>query len=81
MASPHGHTPVGPRLRLQHRDLAPTTVSFAPSRSYGLLTARDVHDWFLRMMREHEDFEVDTDKAGEWPMPFSSATVRRVVVE
>jgi len=40
-----------------------------------------VHDWFLGMMREHEEFEVETDKAGEWPMPFSSETVQRVVVE
>jgi len=32
-------------------------------------------------MREHEEFEVMTDKPGEWPMPFSSDTVRQVVVE
>ena len=31
-------------------DLAPTVVSFRLSPSYGLLTARDAHDWFLRMM-------------------------------
>ena len=40
-----------------------------------------MHDWFLRMMREHEEFEVETDKAGELPVPFWSETVRRVVVE
>ncbi len=51
-----------------------------PSR-YGVLTAREAHDWFLRMMLEHDGFEVETDVAGEWPMPFSSETVRRVVVE
>ena len=28
--------------------------------SYGLLTARDAHDWFLEMMREHEEFVVET---------------------
>jgi hypothetical protein len=39
------------------------------------------HDWFLEMMREHEEFEVETARAGEWPVPFSSETVRRVVVE
>ena len=32
-------------------------------------------------MREHEEFEVETDKAGEPPMPFYSETVRQVVVE
>ena len=29
-------------------------------------------------MREHEEFEVETDES---PVPFSSETVRRVVVE
>ena len=33
------------------------------------------------MMREHEEFEVETDVAGEWPVPFCSETVKRVVVE
>ncbi len=32
-------------------------------------------------MREHEEFEVETDKAREEAMLFSSETVRRVVVE
>ena len=31
--------------------------------------------------RDHEEFEVETDVAGEWPVPFCSETVRRVVVE
>ena len=48
---------------------------------YRIHTARDAHDWFLQMMREHEEFEVETDKAGEAPMPFCSETVRRVVVD
>ena len=43
--------------------------------------AREAHDWFLLMMREHEEFKVETDRAGEWPVPFWSETVRRVVVE
>ena len=60
--------------------MAPTVVSFTLSPSYGLLTARDAHDWFLSMMREHEEFEVETDRAGELPMPFWSETVRCVVV-
>ena len=49
-----------PRLtvRCEYPDTgsAPTVVSVALSPSYGLLTARDAHDWFLRMMREHEEF-------------------------
>ncbi len=34
----------------------------------------------LDMMREHEEFEVETDRVGEWPMPFWSEMVRRVVL-
>ena len=59
----------------------PSEMSFRLSPSYGLLTARKAHDWFLRMMREHEEFEVETDRAEEPPLPFWSETVRRVVVE
>ena len=33
----------------------PSEVSFRLSPSYGLLTARSAHDWFLEMMRQHED--------------------------
>ena len=39
------------------------------------------HDRFLEMMAEHKEFEVETDKPGEWPMPVVSETVRRVVAE
>ena len=56
-------------------------MTFSLSPSYGILTAREAHDWFLDMMREHEEFEVETGRAGELPMPFTSETVRRVVVE
>ena len=59
--------------------LEPTEVTFRLSPSYGILTAREVHDWFLAMLREHEEFEVETDEPGEWPMPFCSETVRHVV--
>ncbi len=62
-------------------DSPPDEVTFRLSPSYGLHTARDVHDWFLEMMQEHEEFEVETDVAGEWPIPVCSETVRRVVVE
>jgi hypothetical protein len=32
-------------------------------------------------MRSHDEFVVETDKAGEPPMPFWSETVRQVAVE
>ena len=60
---------------------SPTEVTFGLSPSYGILTAREAHAWFLEMMREHEEFTVETDRAGEAPMPFWSETVRQVVVE
>ena len=59
----------------------PTQVSFTLSPSYGIHDAREAHDWFLSMMREHEEFEVETHRAEELPMPFWSETVRQVVVE
>ena len=62
-------------------DSPPDEVSFRLSPRYGLHTARDVHEWFLAMMREHEEFEVETDVEGEWPVPVCSETVRTVVVE
>ncbi len=62
-------------------DSPPDEVTFRLSPTSGLHNAREAHDWFLEMMREHEEFEVETDKAGELPMSFWSETVRRVVVE
>ena len=59
----------------------PDEVSFRISPHYGISSARQAHEWFLDMMRAHDEFEVMTDKPGKWPVPFSSATVRRVVVE
>ena len=59
----------------------PSEVSFRPSPRYGLHTARDAHDWFLLMMRSHDEFVVETDCAGETPLSFWSETVRQVVVE
>ena len=32
-------------------------------------------------MHAHDEFEVETDRAGDLPMPFWSETVRQVVVE
>ena len=34
-----------------------------------------------RRRAKHEEFEVETDVAGEWPIPVCTETVRRVVVE
>ncbi len=42
-------------------------------------TGHEFHEWFIEMMHKYEEFEVETDKAGELPVPFSSDTVRRVV--
>ena len=39
--------------------MEPTCVSFRLSPSYGILTALEAHEWFLRMMQEHEQFEVE----------------------
>ena len=36
---------------------------------------------FLAMIQEHEEFEVETDRVGELPVPFCSETVKWVVVE
>ncbi len=77
--------PRTPRLTVhcEYPDMSspPSEVCFRLSPHYGIHTAREVHEWFLKMMRSHEEFEVMTDKPGEWPMPFCSETIRRVVVE
>ncbi len=74
-----------PRLTIRceypDTDMPPSEVTFRLSPSYGLTTGHEANDWFLRMVRELEEFEVETDKPGEWPMPFWSETVRRVIVE
>ncbi len=54
-------------------DTSPRLITIRPS-----LPTRIPH---RRLMREHEEFEVETDRAGELPMPFWSETVRRVVLE
>ena len=56
-------------------------MTFRLSSHYGIHSAREAHDWFLSMMQEHEEFEVETDRAGELPIPFWSETIRRVLVE
>lgn len=61
--------------------LPPTCITFRLSPRYAIHSAREAHDWFLSMMREHEEFEVETDEAGELALGFGSETVRQVVVE
>ena len=59
----------------------PSQVTFRLAASYGIHSAREAHDWFLLMMRSHDEFVVETDRAGELPVPFCSETVRQVLVE
>ena len=54
-------------------------MTFRLSPSYGLTTGHEANEWFIDMLRDHEEFEVETDRAGEAPMPFWSETVRQVV--
>ena len=67
------------RCEYPDTDMPPSEVTFRLSPSYGIHSAREAHAWFLDMMRE--GFEVEIDIAGEPPLPFWSETVRRVVVE
>ena len=50
-----------PRLtvRCEYLDtgMAPTEVTFGLSPRYGILTVREAHAWFLRMMQQHEEFD------------------------
>jgi len=62
------------RCEYPDTDLPPTEVTFRLSPSYGIHNAREAHDWFLLMMRSHDEFVVETDKAGESPLPFWSET-------
>ena len=74
-----------PRLTIRceypDTDLPPTEVTFRLSPSYGLTTGHEANEWFLEMMYQHEEFEVETDQAGEPPLSFWSETVLGVMVE
>ena len=59
----------------------PSEVTFRLSPSYGLTTGHEANEWFIDMMYDYDEFVVETDCAGEVPIPFWSETVRRVVVE
>jgi len=69
------------RCEYPDTDMPPTEVTFRLSPSYGLLTALEAHDWFLGMLRNCEEFEVETDEPGEPPLSFWSETVRGVMME
>ena len=49
------------------REAAPrassTGVTFGLSPRYGLHTARDAHEWFIGLVRERDEFEVETGRA------------------
>ncbi len=62
-------------------DSPPDEVTFRLSPSYGLTTGHEANEWFLEMMRNHEEFEVETDRTGEPPLSFWTETVRGVMVE
>ena len=55
-------------------------ATFRLSPEYELTSARETHDFFLRMLYEHEEFEVETDRAGEGTLGFWSDTMRSVIV-
>ena len=69
------------RCKYPDTDLPPTEVTFRLSPSYGLLTGHEGNEWFIDMMYEYEEFEVETDRTGEQPLSFWSETVRGVMVE
>ena len=74
-----------PRLTIRceypDTDMPPTEVTFGLSPAYDIRNAHEANEWFLEMMRQHEEFEVETDRAGEPPLSFWSETVRGVMVE
>ena len=56
-------------------------MTFGLSPSYGLTTGHEVNEWFIDMMYDYEEFEVETDEPGEPPLSFWTETVRGVMVE
>ena len=74
-----------PRLTIRceypDTDKPPSDVTFCPSPAYGIRTAHEANEWFLDLMHENEEFEVETDQAGEPPLLFWSEEVLGVMVE
>ena len=58
------------RCEYPNTPMPPTEVTFRLTPRYGIQTAREAHEWFLDMMRQHEEFEVETDRAGGPPLSF-----------
>ncbi len=58
-----------PRLTIRceypDTDLPPTEVTFRLSPSYGLTTGHEANEWFIDMLRDNEEFVVETDEPGE----------------
>ena len=69
------------RVRCEYPDQPPTGVTFRLSPSYGLTTGHEANEWFIDMMYDYEEFEVETDEPGELPLSFWTETVRGVMVE
>ena len=69
------------RCEYPDADMPPTVVTFGLSPAYDIRNAHEANEWFLEMRRQHEEFEVETDRAGEPPLSFWSETVRGVMVE
>ncbi len=69
------------RCEYPDTDMPPTEVTFGLSPAYDIRNAHEANECFIEMMRQHEEFEVETDEAGEPPLSFWSETVRGVMVE
>ena len=78
---PVGNPIITIRCEYPDTDMPPTDVTFRLSPSYGIRNAHEANEWFLEMMRKHEEFEVETDRTGEPPLSFWSERVRGVMVE
>ncbi len=74
-----------PRLTIRceypDTDKPPADVTFRLSPSYGIRTAHEANEWFLDLMHDNEEFEVETDQAGEPPILFWSEEILGVMVE
>ena len=74
-----------PRLTIRceypDEDLPPTEVTFRLSPCYGLTTGHEANEWFIDMMHDYEEFEVETDEPGAPPLSFCSETVLGLMVE
>ena len=69
------------RCEYPDTDMPSTEVTFGLSPSYGLHTAHEANEWFIDMMHDYEEFEIETDEPGEPPLSFWTETVRGVMVE